>query len=308
MAAPTPMIPVIPETPTPEMLELAPTLGVISQCNGESAELGNSLRVRTCQKWGLSDTVSDSEKKFYLFGVVPYALLGTQIAAAGAETVGVVTSTGATVSLVTVAGEGLIAALPAFAAAGVIALPIASLIDLANSPDLLKDPSIQVWIDNRYAPIIEDIPAAFVTSRWTEAERSFRVPRGKTAIVLEDEPLLATTTVVALRAVGFEVIGIYPSCETWIAAGSIPASLYTIDNSMSGAMRGVDCVAYVAAAAPYAIIIAHSAAHPDDPGARGMKSMREVFLEDSSPDNVIGGVEKDLYMRDLIQEIMRLMK
>ncbi len=306
---PTPDFLGIPTTPTPSMEETMPELATaLKSCEGESVEL-SEVSLHACNGYTLNQPLAGS---VFAFSAVGLALSTEAFSASGAQIVGMITFSGEAIGFIAF----MEVAVPLTIIGGVTYLAVTSMIALQEQPALV-DPLIGTW-GNRYPPIVANlrdevgvmpIPPSFLTDQWSEVLKALKVRNGLTAIILEDDVLLATMTSLALNQIGITVIGIFPTCESWEATKMV-ASIYIVDNIfVGGAKRGSACAASIVATAPMAMLIIHSAAHPDLPGADsvGGKSLREGFESVAGPENVVGGVEKDLYMQRLVQEIVRLL-
>lgn len=308
---PTPDFLGIPTTPTPGMEESMPELATaLKSCEGgESFEI-DKVTILACNGYTLNQQIAGS---VFAFSAVGYALSAEAFTASGAQIVGMLTFGGEAIGFIAF----MEIAVPIIIIGGVTYLAVTSMIALQEQSALI-DPLIGTW-GNRYPPIVTNvrrdevgvmpIPPNFLTDQWGEVLKALKVRNGLTAVILEDDVLLATMTTLALNQIGITVIGIFPTCESWEVTRMV-ASIYVVDNIfVGGAKRGSACAASIVAVAPTAMLIIHSSAYPDLPSADsiGSKSLREGFESVASPENVVGGVEKDLYMQKLVEEIARLL-
>lgn len=102
---------------------------------------------------------------------------------------------------------------------------------------------------------------AFI-QRW---EIQLRFTSGPTAIIIEDHPNHAANTYLALSALGFKVVGIYPSCTSFqsgavfgLIVQGMPINLYVIDEQLLGGESGSACAVSIRAISPTSFILHYS--------------------------------------------------
>lgn len=294
----------VPEAETPEPTGTPELHAALEGCQGEKTAWGD-YQIQMCN--GLSTESLAPE------GTVLFFVAASTFAFKASDMVPVasVTSATGTVGFLALAQAGA----PVLTVIGVVTLPVLSVYQfMANPPT--ANPLLEQWLANRYPTLalslaaagvndqvgILDLPERFVTDAWDNVLKNFRIKNPMTAIVLEDDEVLATASYLTLQKLGFTVVGIFPSCETWMAT-KLVANLYVLDNMMKGWMRAPECAREIHTRSPLSIVLIYSSASPDDPYKNG-KTLRE-FVEESMGKNQTIGAEKTSTGVNLAKEIMR---
>lgn len=155
---------VIPVTPTPEMRQSMPEVSaVLDTCNGEEVAWGPKHTIKTCGGWGLASEVAVGSTMFVVVAST-FAANASTFATVG-TTVGTIIEGGAVVAFLVAAAE---IAVPVVIVTAIVALPVISMISLANSPDPTADPLLQDWLANRYPSELYQLMAGLAVA--AEAE------------------------------------------------------------------------------------------------------------------------------------------
>lgn len=309
LVTPTPTVQAIPVPPaqTPEPVGTPEIEKARQLCDGEILVWsGSDYTVQMCNTWEKDQEIAEGTSLFFV-AATTFAFKASEVVP-----IAVVTTAGGEVAgFFAVASSSA----PVLGVLGVIVFPVLSVYQfMANPPG--SDPLLEQWLANRYPTLavslaaagvqdqvgILDLPERFVTDGWSEALKNFRIKNPFTAIILEDDAVLATATYLTLNKLGFTVIGIFPSCEAWMATGLV-ANLYVLDNMMLGWRRAPECAREIYARAPLAFVLIYSSASPDDPYKEG-KTLRDFVEEAVGKDRTLGA-EKNSIGDNLAREIMR---
>lgn len=139
----------IPETPTPEFRTNNPEVSAVLDSCGTAYQWGSHI-LKTCKNHSIEEKLTAGT--LFAVGSVAYATNAAALTGTGIETAGLVISGSEVIGFFVIAAE---AALPAVIVGSAVALPVISLLELANQPDPSSNPLLQSWIQNRQAGLID---------------------------------------------------------------------------------------------------------------------------------------------------------
>jgi len=289
-AVPTATLAPVAAPPPPQLYELYPdadpdevsTYAAIAACVPDpnlTSKLGGIYNLHPCLD---EDFMAVSSVLSVVTLASVYSLSSAEVAAGTFTIAGVVTTIVAGVETVV----AVIVASPVTVPAAIIAVTGLTLYAFISSPPSITDPRLADWVAGVYpskvammangqfalgggtAVFTEDMTRmsevdvdAFV-ERW---DLTLRFTSGPTAVIIEDHPVHAANAYLALSALGFKVLGVYPSCSSFMGSsvmglisGGMFINLYLIDEQLLGGENGSACAVSIRSISPASFILHYS--------------------------------------------------